>query len=1110
MSPRRRLPIAASVLVLLALAALPAPAAPPGPALPGDEGRLLRFPALSNESIAFVYAGDIWIVPRAGGIARQLTTDPGLEWFPRFSPDGRWIAFTGEYDGNKDVYVMPAEGGEPRRLTWWSDTGQQNERAGPNNIVMGWTKDGKRVLFRSRHQAWESRAGRFYTVSVDGGYPVPLAVPEGGFAAFSPDGDRIVYNRIFRDFRTWKRYRGGMTQNLWIYDLKANKLDKLTENDATSVDPMWIGGTIYTTSDRDRTANIFAIDPATKQAKKLTSFTEYDVKWASAGPDAIVFENGGWIYLLDPATGKNAKVPIVLPSDRRLTRPEYLTVSDRVGSYALAPEGKRAVLTARGEVFTVPAEKGETRNLSENSGANERDASWSPDGKWIAWLSDATGEYEIYVAPQDGKGPARQLTTDGHAWRFPPIWSPDNAKIAFGDKDLKLFVLDVATKKLTQADRGTDSEIRDYAWSPDSRWLAYSKQSLGGFRQVYLYSLESGQVTRVTSEMNDSRAPSFDPKGKYLYFLSDRDYSPTFGNFDFSFTYDDSTRPYALTLRKDLPSPFAPESDEVKAGDESGGGEGDKKKDEAKEGGKKAEKPVEPLKIDLDGIEDRIAGFPVKPGNLNGLGATGGVVLWLSRPDGPGRGRGGASLELKIFDMEKRKEQTLLDGVDGYDISPDGTKVIYKAGPRLGIVEAKPATAKVGDGELRLDGLQMKVDRRAEWREIFDDVWRRERDFYYAANMGGADWNKMKDRYGALVPYVAHRADLTYVLGELIGELSTGHTYVGGGDLPKATSTPIGLLGVDYELDASTGRYRIAKILQGENWVEGARSPLTEPATQVAEGSWLLKIDGDDLKAPVTPDQLLENKAGRVVTILVNDKPSQEGAREVRVKTLSDEEDLRYHDRIESNRRKVDAATGGKVGYVHIPNMGPDGLNEFVRQYYPQIRKEGMIIDVRNNGGGFVSEVILERLRRVLVGMGVQRNGSLSTYPTVVFNGPMVCLINHYAASDGDIFPWYFRRYKLGPLIGTRTWGGVVGIRGISSLIDGGYITAPEFAEYDLEGRWQIEGHGVDPDIEVDNRDDLVVQGHDPQLEKGIEVLMEQIRKSPPKLPPKPSDPIKP
>ena len=1073
--------------------------------------RLLRFPTLSHNSIAFAYGGDLWVVPRSGGVARQITSDPGIELFPRYSPDGSMIAFTGQYDGNRDVYVVPASGGEPRRLTFWTDTGHASERAGPNNMVIGWTPDGKRILFRSRHQAWEQRAGRLYTIGLDGGLPEPLPMPEGGLAAYSPDGRRVVYNRIWRNFRTWKRYRGGMTQNLWIYDLAGNRLDKLTENDSISTEPAWIGDKIYFTSDRDKTANLFSADPASRQVAKLTDHKDYDVRWASGGPGGVVYENGGDIYVYDIAAGRSSKVAIRVPSERPAARPSFVTLADKITEFSLSPDAKRALFVARGEVLTVPAEKGNTRNLTNSSGAHDRGASWSPDGKWIAYLSDRTGEEEIWIAPQDGSAEARRLTTDGHCWRFGPLWSPDSRKLAFADKDQKLFWVDVSTGKVTLADQAKEFEIYDYAWSPDSRWLAYNKQDPEQMRQIFLYSLDGGKVTRVTSEMTDSRSPVFDPEGRYLYFLSDRDLNASVGRFDLSYVYNNLTRVYALTLRRDVPSPLAPESDEARPG-----GAADKKEDAKKEdASKSAPKEIPPLRIDLDGIEERIAAFPMPPATMSRLAAAKTTIYYTTGPSptlgGAGGDDDGAKQVLHAFDLEKRKDAVLIEGIDEFDLSADGTKVIYHSKEQYGLIDAKAgaAPAKIGDGALKLDGMSMRLEPRAEWRQIFDESWRLERDFFYVPNMHGVDWPAMKQKYGVLLPDVAHRESLTFLIGEMISELNIGHAYVGGGDAPKAKTVPIALLGADYRLDAASGRYRIDRILEGQNWVDGRRSPLTEPAVDVQAGTYILKIDGVDLKAPLVPDELLQNKTSGTVTLTVNNRPDGNGARRVTVRPLADEEQLRYVDRIEANRKKVDAVTGGKVGYVHIPNMGGDGLNEFVRQFYPQIRKQGMIIDVRNNGGGFVSEMILERLRRVLAGMGNSRNGGVGTYPSQVFYGPMVCLINQYSSSDGDIFPYFFKKYGLGPLIGTRTWGGVVGIRGYSPLVDGGYVTRPEFGTYGLDSQWIIEGHGVDPDIEVDNRDDLVVKGQDPQLEKGIEVVLAEIRKNPKTLPPVPPPPVK-
>ncbi|MEW6368319.1 MAG: S41 family peptidase [Acidobacteriota bacterium] len=1086
-------------------------------ALTAAEARLLRFPDVSRDSVAFVYAGDLWIAPLdpsgQAAQARQLTADPGLEWFPKFSPDGKWIAFTGEYDGNRDVYVMPATGGEPRRLTWWTDAGAPSERMGPNNEVIDWTPDGKSILFRSRHQSMDSWVGRLYTVSVDGGSPKPLPMTEGGLASYSPDGKKVAYNRIFRDFRTWKRYRGGMTQDIWIYDLDANTAERLTDNETTHHFPMWIGDKVYYAGDRDNTENLFSIDVRSKQVRKHTSFTDFDVKWPSLGPDRIVFENGGYLYLLELATEKLTKLAIEADSDRRWSRSEFVDASENITGFALSPDAKRALFAARGDIFTVPAEKGNSRNLTNSSGSRERGGVWSPDAKYVAYVSDASGEDEIYIVAQDGKAPAQRLTSDGHCYRFNPVWSPDSKKIAFADKDLKLWYLDVATKTQTQVDKAEAWEITQYAWSPDSQWLAYRKPSRNQFGSIMLYSLAQKKIFAVTSDATDSSEPVFDPEGRYLYFLSNRDFNAILAPWEGNYLYTKMTRPYAVTLQADAPSPFEPQSDEAKAAPETPAKTSKDGKDGAAESKQhaKKEEPVKPMKIDTSAIESRVVPFPVEPGNYFGLTAAADRLVFMEGQDNYlTGGPKGPSVSLHLFDMDKRKDAVLLTGIDNYDLAAGGEKLIYKSEKKYGIVDAKVGTtAKVGDGALSLAGMQVKLDRRAEFRQMFDDAWRQERDFFYAANMHGYDWKALHDRYAQLLPYVSHRSDLSYLIGEMIAELNCSHSYVGGGDAPKPKKVSIGNLGIDWELDAASGRYRIARILEGQSWIPSRRSPLIDPGLNIAPGSYVLAIDGQDLRAPAVPESLLENAAGRTVTLRVNTRPATESARDVVVTPLDNEGDLRYVDWVLANRRKVDQATGGRVGYIHIPDMGGDGLNEFARTFYAQIRKEGLIVDVRYNGGGFVSEMIIERLRRVLAGMGTARNAAETTYPASVFTGPMVCLINQYSASDGDIFPYYFKKYGLGPLIGMRTWGGVVGIRGYSPLVDGGYVTRPEFGNYDLEGKWNIENHGVDPDIEVDNRPDLVARGQDPQLEKAIAVVLEKMKEKPAALPPRPPDPVK-
>ncbi|MBI1850638.1 MAG: PD40 domain-containing protein [Planctomycetes bacterium] len=1060
--------------------------------------KLLRFPDVSRESIAFTYGGDLWTVPRAGGVARQLTTTEGLEWLPKFSPDGKWIAFTAQVDdADWDVYVIPAEGGEPRRLTWHPDSGHPNERMGPDDQVVCWSQDGTKVIFRSRRDQMGPWPGRLWAIPVDGGLEEPLPMPESGLASFAPDGKRLAYARTYRDFRTWKRYRGGMAQDIWIFDLASADVERITDWEGTDNFPMWHGEKIYFASDREGWMNLFSYDVKSKQTRRITNHDRFDVKFPSLGPDAIVYEYGGAIFLLDLANEQSHAVPIEVHSDRANVRPAWKSVSDRITSWALSPSAARAVVVARGDVFTLPAEKGEARNLTATPGADDRSANWSPDGKKIAWISDSTGEDEIWLAAADGSAPPERLTSDGNGARFAPIWSPDSTKILCADKNLRLVLVDVATKATTEVEHAKYGEITSYAWAPDSKWVTYAIAGENELSSVRIYSLDQKKSFAVTDAMTDSNSPVFDPSGKYLMFTSNRDLTPTLGQFELSFTYNKTTRIYVATLRADLPSPFAPESDEEKGKAE------EKKKDEGhldktdlpKEPAE--EKKTEPLKIDVDGIGSRIAVAPQPAANIFGLIPVEGKLLFVVASED------GGSSSLKVLDFDKRKVTTLLDGIDGYDVSADGKKVIYKSGATLGIVDVKTDPAKVGDGKIETGGLRAKIDPLVEWREVFDEAWRQERDFFYDPGMHGLDWPKVHDKYAELLPFAAHRTDVTYLIGEMIGELATSHSYVGGGEMKHVDRVGTGLLGIDWELDRASGRYRVKRVVDGQNWIDARRSPLTEPGVAVKAGEYVLAVDRRELRAPMNPYSAFEGTAGKAITLRVSAAASGEGARDVVVRPIGDESELRYFDLIETNRRKVDAMSNGAIGYVHIPNMGLEGLSEFVRQYFPQIRKQGLIVDDRYNGGGFVSQMILERLRRVVVGMSSSRNAGDSTYPEATFNGYMACLINEYSASDGDYFPYYFRKFGLGPLIGKRTWGGVVGIRGNQPLIDGGYVTRPEFAAFGADG-WVIENHGTDPDLEIDNLPKSVIAGHDPQLEKAVELLLKQIADHPKELPKRP------
>ncbi len=1126
------------------------------------EGRLMRFPDIHGDKIAFSYGGDLWLVGKDGGVARRITTHPGLELFPKFSPDGKTIAFTGQYDGNFGVYTIPAEGGEPKQLTFLPLGMHVGERMGPEDEVINWMPDGKRILFLSRRDTFNSWFGRLFTVPVDGGLPVRLPIDKGGLTSFSPDGERIAYNRIFRNFRTWKRYTGGMAQKISIYNFKTNSYEQIGDYQGTDTFPMWHGDTIYFDSDRgeEHRMNLYAYSTKTKEIRQITHYKEFDVNWPSLGPDSIVFENGGYLYVMDLTTEQAKKINVYLPGDRDQARPHWANTSNLVTAFDISPDGKRAVFSARGDVYTVPAKDGSIRNLTQTPGIREDFATWSPDGKWIAYLSDRSGEQELYVVPQDGNGKEIRVTTDGTMFRMPPAWSPDSKKLLYADKAVRLFYVDVEAKKPVQIDQGKYFDITDYNWSPDSQWVTYGKVAENGNSVVHVYSLADKKITPVTTSFTDSRAPVFDPDGKYLYFLSNRDYNEVLGVYDLEFSNPKATRVYVTTLRADTASPFAPQSDEVEikkadaAADEAKakegkaegkggksetkGGKGEAKggKGEAKDGkgeakagekggekaGEKAEEKKEPFRMDLEGIGDRIVSLPIPPGILHNLAAAKGFVFYTTSPitglSGPLPGEGSA---IHIFDFKERKDQVLVDGATNYAISFDGKKLLYSApkgggdeeggggAAAYGIVDAAPPTAgahKTTDGALDLSGMRAQIDPRAEWQQMFNEVYRQERDYFFEASMNGVDWAAVRDKYAPLVPHIANRYDLTYVLGEMIGELSNSHTYTGGGDSPDLHAVNVGVLGVDFEADEASKLYRFKKIYKGENWNAGLRSPLTEPGVEVKEGEYLLAVNGKALRVPQNPYEAFVNTAGENVTLSVNAKPVEEGAKNVVVKPIGSEFTLRELDMIESNRRKVDQATGGRVGYVYLPDMGDAGLNEFVKQYFPQIRKEGIIFDVRYNGGGFVDELIFNRLRRILAGMDSARNFESGTIPTLVFHGAMACITNEYAASDGDFFTYYFKYYKLGPVIGMRTWGGVRGIRGYIPLLDGGYVTRPEFSMYGLDSQWLVENHGVQPDIVVDNTPDQVMAGHDPQLEKAIEMVLQEMKEHPKKLPARPAD----
>jgi tricorn protease len=1051
-----------------------------------NDARLMRYPDINKNLIAFVYAGDIWSVDTNGGEARRLTSHPGMELFPKISPDGQWIAFSGEYSGSRQIYVMPSSGGTPRQLTFYNSVGVMPPRGGFDDVPLDWTSDSKTILFRANRTPFGDRNGKYFTIGLDGGMEKPLPIANGGFAAFSPDNKKICFTPVDREFRTWKRYKGGRASDLWVYDLEKNTSEQITDFKGTDQLPVWYGDNIYFASDRDLKLNIYQYNTTTKGLKQLTKHADFDCMWPSGENGQMVYENGGFLYKLDLQSGKEEKVTVNIHFDNPNILPYYKNVKDFVQAFEISPTGKRALISARGDIFSVPAENGPTYNLTNTPGVREIYPSWSPDGKYISYYSDASGEYEIYLLENKKGAKPRQLTSGSSAWKYDTEWSPNSKYLLYFDRSLQLKLVDTETGKTTVVTHADRDEIQSYSFSSDSEWITYSKEGANGLGAVWVYNIDKAENKQLTDDRFKDGDPVFSADGKYIYFISDRDFNLSFSSFEFDYIYDNSAKIYAIALCDDCP-PLFKEKNDIEPVKEAEKPAVEPQKDKK---GKVEEKPAvalpKTIRIDFAGINSRITAFPLKPGEYQNLVAIDGGILYIS-------GR-----SLHKYTIDDKKDEEVMDAVAQAVLSADGKMMIYRSGKDFGITKLTTGQ-KAGAGKLNLDELVMKIDPKKEWAQIYTDGWRIFRDYFYVDNMHGVDWKGIKERYSQLVPYVSHRADLDYILGEIISETNTGHSYVSWGDFENVKRVDTGLLGAELKADPTSGKYRIAKIYAGENWNEARRSPLTEQGVNVKEGDYLLAINGTPVTLNMNPYELLENTAGKTVEITVNSIPDAAGARTSTIKPIKSELELLNLDWVNERRAMVDKLSGGKIGYIYVPNTSAEGNRELFRGMYAYSEKEALIIDDRYNGGGYIPDVMTGLLERKTLSYW-QRNGlSPMKTPDIAHNGPKVMLTNGYSSSGGDAFPYYFRKTGLGKLIGTRTWGGLVGMSDNAGLVDGGYIAVPRFGIFDENSQWIIEGTGVSPDIEVVDRPEQLAKGIDPSIEKAVEVLLKQLQENPAK-----------
>src|SRR6266404_1702245 len=1092
----------------------------------GGVTRLLRSPTVSATHIAFAYANNIWIVERSGGTARRLTSFQGQTSNPHFSPDGKWIAFTGEYAGNNDVYVVPSEGGEPKRLTWHPGSDQ----------VQGWTPDGKAVVFSSARATWApSGAPRFWTVQASGGVEEPMALPRANQGKISPDGSRVAYRMNTSWDEERRNYRGGQNRPIWIVDLKSYDLVSPPWTDSKDMDPAWVGDTVYFISDRDGVANVWAYDTRSKRLTQATRFNDFDVKTLDAGPGAVVFEQAGYIHELDPRSGKEHVVNIIATGDFPWMMPRWEDVSSRMTNMALSPTGRRVVVEARGEIFTIPVEKGDVRNLTNSSGSAERDPAWSPDGKSISYFSDKSGEYRLYIEAQDGLTPPREIVLEHPTHYYTSSWSPDSKKILFSDTGLHVWVVDVASGKAKVV--GSDpwmvpQRTLNPVWSPDSKWVAYSSRLRSMYHAIFVSSVETGETKQVTDGLADAVWPAWDANGKYLWFLASTDFGLRSQWLDMtSYDHDETFGLYLVVLKKSDASPLLPESDEDRgvgtgrrslppgacAGDIPAGGTDATSGEQQTQAPRGPRQPVT-VQVDFDGLQKRIVSVPgVAERQYSELhSGTDGIVFYLQAAargqGGGGPGGGGGGSELMRYRLSDRRANTFVNSVTDYDVSADGRKLVYRAAtgggggpaafgarppaPSLFIVDSDRTPPQPGQGRLNFS-LRTYLDPKEEFKQIFNEGWRNQRDYLYVPNLHGTDWVKDKEMYGAMLPYVMHRADLNYLIDLMGAEIAIGHSYVRGGDMPDVPNSPGGLLGADFAVEG--GRYKVTRIYDNENWNPDLRSPLSSPGANVNVGDYILAINGIDLKAPDNIHRLLDGTANRQTSLTVNDKPTMEGAHHVTVVPVANEQALRTRAWVESNRRQVEKLSDGQLAYVYLPNTGQPGYQSFNRYYFSQQDKKGVVVDERFNGGGSAADYIVDVLGRDFDGYfnNVAGDRYPFTSPAAGIWGPKVMIINEMAGSGGDLMPYMFKRRKIGLLVGKRTWGGLVHTADTPTFVDGGSMIAPRGGFFARDGKWAVENEGVAPDVDVENWPKEVVAGGDPQLERAVQEGMRMLKEHP-------------